>query len=57
MKKSKKFIKFKDYIIKLPNSMGLFTGKQMGGPSGGIDQDARATVEQNSQQLSALSNS
>ena len=23
MKKSKKFIKFKDYIIKLPNSMGL----------------------------------
>ena len=23
MKKSKKFIKFKDYIIKLPNSQGL----------------------------------
>lgn len=28
MKKSKKFIKFKDYIIKLPNSMGLFNAKQ-----------------------------
>jgi len=27
MKKSKKFIKFKDYIIKLPNSMGLFNAK------------------------------
>ena len=39
MKKSKKFIKFKDYIIKLPNSMGLFTVKQ------GIDSDARANVE------------
>jgi len=27
MKKSKKFIKFKDYIIKLPNSMGLIGTK------------------------------
>jgi len=27
MKKSKKFIKFKDYIIKLPNSMGLIGSK------------------------------
>lgn len=27
MKKSKKFIKFKDYIIKLPNSMGLINSK------------------------------
>jgi hypothetical protein len=27
MKKSKKFIKFKDYIIKLPNSMGLTGAK------------------------------
>ena len=27
MKKSKKFIKFKDYIIKLPNSMGLIGAK------------------------------
>jgi len=27
MKKSKKFIKFKDYIIKLPNSMGLIQSK------------------------------
>lgn len=41
MKKSKKFIKFKDYIIKLPNSMGLFNAKQ------GLDADVRALVEQN----------
>ena len=27
MKKSKKFIKFKDFIIKLPNSMGLMNAK------------------------------
>jgi len=27
MKKSKKFIKFKDFIIKLPNSMGLMNSK------------------------------
>lgn len=27
MKKSKKFIKFKDYIIKLPNSQGLIGSK------------------------------
>ena len=40
MKKSKKFIKFKDYIIKLPNSMGLFNAKQ------GLDADSRAIVEQ-----------
>jgi hypothetical protein len=30
MKKSKKFIKFKDYIIKLPNSMGLIGSKNHG---------------------------
>lgn len=41
MKKSKKFIKFKDYIIKLPNSMGLFNAKL------GLDGDLRAIVEQN----------
>lgn len=39
MKKSKKFIKFKDYIIKLPNSMGLFNAKQ------GLDGDLRSLVE------------
>lgn len=27
MKKSKKFIKFKDFIIKLPNSMGLMNSR------------------------------
>jgi hypothetical protein len=30
MKKSKKFIKFKDYIIKLPNSMGLIGSRNQG---------------------------
>lgn len=30
MKKSKKFIKFKDYIIKLPNSMGLIGSRATG---------------------------
>ena len=30
MKKSKKFIKFKDYIIKLPNSMGLIGSRTTG---------------------------
>jgi hypothetical protein len=29
MKKSKKFIKFKDFIIKLPNSLGLIQHKQL----------------------------
>ena len=37
MKKSKKFIKFKDYIIKLPNSMGLIGSK--------INNDHNAFVE------------
>ena len=42
MKKSKKFIKFKDYIIKLPNSMGLIGSKN---PSGIMNNDLSSFVE------------
>jgi hypothetical protein len=45
MKKSKKFIKFKDYIIKLPNSMGLIGSK--------INNDHNAFVEAPSDEQSA----
>jgi hypothetical protein len=57
MKKSKKFIKFKDYIIKLPNSMGLIGSRNQGQGVATMNNDLSPFVESpnhNSPDLEAL---